>query len=111
MLDPRSANCPSDCLAIAEAHSGNYPICLGWQSCLEPLLPPLDGGGCLAFLVDDDLGPHFVFDEPDGLTDVPLGKVGFAEPLSELARMWLHAFEEWRAGRLRKRVRALQLIR
>ncbi len=109
MTDPRSAKSSGDCLAIARACAGNYPLCLGWQTCLEPLLPPLfeaqDALGrtydrCLAFLVDEELGPHFVFDGEGGLKDVQLSDVQFAEPLSEEARRWLRALRDWLSERL-----------
>jgi hypothetical protein len=105
MLDPHSARTPEDCMEIASRHAGGYPLCLGWTACLEPLLPdPVvrDGGRshrrCIAFFVDEELGPHFVFDDDDGLRDVPLAEVGFDRPLSSAARLWLRAFHEWRNG-------------
>jgi hypothetical protein len=112
MLKPRSANDSRDCIAIVEALSGDYPLCLGWQACLEPLLPPLheavelDGRGyrrCIAFLVDEDLGPHFVFDGEGGYSEVLVSEVGFTEPLSDEAQLWLRAFSEWRDRRSGRR--------
>lgn len=122
MLDPQTARSIDECHEIAEALADNYPICLGWQLCLEPLLPPLpetvnvDGKvfrHCLAFLVDEELGPHYVFDATDddvpGLAEVLVSEVGFGEALSDVARLWLRAFNDWRDGRTHRRRKPLRL--
>ena len=101
MVNFSSARSLSDCAALAEAVAEGYPSCLGWQACLEPLLPaPIAGpGACIAFLVDEQLGPHFVFDGPHGLIEVRVEDAQFGEALSPVALFWLRAFEAWHASR------------
>lgn len=124
MLNPQTARSIDECVDIAASLADEYPICLGWQLCLEPLLPPLpevvsvDGKAfrhCLAFLVDEELGPHYVFhvgdeDDEPGLAEVLVSEVGFREPLSEIARLWLRAFNDWRDGRTHRRRKPLRLV-
>lgn len=107
MVNSRGARSLSECAALAEAVSDGYPSHLGWQACLEPLLPaPIAGPGvCIAFLVDEQLGPHFVFDGPDGLIEVRVKDACFAEPLSHTACLWLRAFDSWQALRAAPRLR------
>lgn len=103
MLDPRNAKSSSDCLAMAAAVAGEYPLCLGWQTCLEPLLPDLRAereSRCLAFFIDDDIGPHFVVEADGRLTEIRLADAGFVEPFDAHARLWLDAFSAWWSGQL-----------
>ncbi len=120
MVSPRSAQSSSECLAIAEALAGDYPLCLGWQAGLEPLLPPLpaevtiEGATlrrCMAFCVDEELGPHFVYESDDlGLAEVLLSEIPFTEPLTPEARLWLRAFRDWRDGRTHRRRKPLRIL-
>ncbi len=108
-----------ECQRIVESCAGDYPLCLSWQSCLEPLLPPLPTEvvvngqrlrRCLAFFVDEELGPHFVFDDAEGLIEVKLSEVPFAEPLSPAARLWLRAFGAWRRGQDERARRVMHCV-
>jgi hypothetical protein len=115
--DPRDARSQDECLRLVEAYAAGYGFEGGWQMCLEAVLPPLphplvlDGRAylnCLAFLVDDELGPHFVFDEGLGLEEVLLGEVPFREPLSAVARLWLDTYDHWRCERTHQRRRPVR---
>jgi hypothetical protein len=112
--DPRVVRSHDECLRMVEAVAAGYGFECGWQMCLEAVLPPLprplsvEGrgyGNCLAFLVDDELGPHFVFDEGEGLEEVLLGEVPFREPLTPVARLWLDTYDRWRCERTHQRRR------
>ena len=111
MLDPRGVTSVDECLAMVEATAAGYPICLGWQQCLEHVLPPLaevvcvEGRAfrrCLAFLVDEELGPHFVFDDGGGLEEVLLSEVGATRSLApELATVAYRVLQEMLTNAIR----------
>jgi hypothetical protein len=104
---------------LAEWHAGDYPMACGWQQCLDQVLPPLADvmhvgrhiyRRSLAFMVDDELGPHFLFDEGRGLEEVLLSEATFAEPLSDVAKLWIRGYRHWRNGRTHRRRKPLRLV-
>jgi hypothetical protein len=110
--DPTGAKTVDECLRLVALYAGPYPLSCGWLQCLEPVLPSLapevQVAGqtyrrCIAFLVDDDIGPHFVFDDGFDLEEVLLHEAQFAEPLSPVARLWLFAYESWRCEQTQRR--------
>jgi hypothetical protein len=117
-MDPHAVTSMEECLALVDTMAGDYPMCLGWQLCMETVLPGLpevvevDGKEltrCLAFLVDEDLGPHFVFDDGGGLAEVLLSEVAFRQPMSAAAKLWVRSFEDWRNGQTHQRRKPLRL--
>jgi hypothetical protein len=118
-VDPHSVTSFEDCLELVDSVAGDYPQCLGWQLCMETVLPVLPDvvrvegrelRRCIAFLVDEDLGPHFVFDDGGILAEVLVSEITFGQPLSALARLWIRSFEEWRNCRTHQRRKPLRMI-
>src|SRR5205823_1392766 len=101
-MAPEDARTIEDCIAVATEHGGRHGIALGWQTCLEQVLPEpptftwrgreLDecvGLTCtedgVAYLMIVDGAPH----------EIPLAQIPMP-PLTSTATLWLSAYDAWR---------------
>lgn len=104
---PRAARSYEDCLATAQAHAQGYGLEAGFQACIDAVLPDLpesfELGGrhyswCIGFSFDDLKRPVLLFDEGEGIEQIPVREVPFDPPLDEVARLWLASYERWALG-------------
>jgi hypothetical protein len=94
-----------DCVAIAKARAGAYPIEAGWQLCIDkalPLVPESFAIGerryenCVGFSFSErDKRPVYLFDEGPGLEEIPVDAIPWATPLSPTAKLWLTSYAKW----------------